>query len=31
MTIISVPQEFNEEQLYVDLQSIFGQSLYLEV
>ncbi|WP_433557149.1 2,3-diaminopropionate biosynthesis protein SbnA [Pseudonocardia xinjiangensis] len=30
MSVISVPQGFNEEQLYVDLQSIFGQSLYLK-
>jgi 2,3-diaminopropionate biosynthesis protein SbnA len=30
MAIISVPQDFHEEQLYVDLQSIFGQSLYLK-
>jgi len=30
MTIISIPQDFNEEQLYVDLGSIFGRSLYLK-
>ena len=30
MTIISAPQAFNEEQLYVDLQPIFGQSLFLK-
>ncbi|GAA1333032.1 2,3-diaminopropionate biosynthesis protein SbnA [Pseudonocardia xinjiangensis] len=30
MSVISVPQGFNEEQLYVDLQSIFGQSLFLK-
>ncbi len=30
MKIISIPQEFNEEQLYIDLQSIFGQSLFLK-
>lgn len=30
MTIISTPQAFNEEQLYVDLESIFGQSLFLK-
>jgi 2,3-diaminopropionate biosynthesis protein SbnA len=28
--VISVPQAFNEDELYVDLQSIFGQSLYLK-
>ena len=30
MPVISVPQEFNEEDLYVDLRSIFGRSLYLK-
>ncbi len=30
MTVISAPQAFNEEQLYVDLRSIFGQSLFLK-
>jgi 2,3-diaminopropionate biosynthesis protein SbnA len=30
VSVISVPQGFNEEQLYVDLQSIFGQSLFLK-
>ena len=30
MTIISTPQSFSEEQLYVDLRSIFGQSLFLK-
>ena len=30
MSVISVPQGFNEEQLYVDLQSIFGRSLFLK-
>jgi N-(2-amino-2-carboxyethyl)-L-glutamate synthase len=30
MPVISVPQVFNEEELYVDLQSIFGHSLYLK-
>ncbi|MFD3442917.1 2,3-diaminopropionate biosynthesis protein SbnA [Streptomyces sp. NPDC058685] len=30
MPVISVPQAFNEEDLYVDLQSIFGRSLYLK-
>jgi 2,3-diaminopropionate biosynthesis protein SbnA len=28
--VISVPQAFNEDELYVDLQSIFGRSLYLK-
>jgi len=28
--VISVPQEFNEDELYVDLRSIFGHSLYLK-
>jgi 2,3-diaminopropionate biosynthesis protein SbnA len=28
--IISAPQNFNEEELYVDLQSIVGHSLYLK-
>ncbi|HKS48245.1 MAG TPA: 2,3-diaminopropionate biosynthesis protein SbnA [Amycolatopsis sp.] len=30
MPVISVPQDFNEEDLYVDLQPIFGHSLYLK-
>ncbi|WP_219416806.1 2,3-diaminopropionate biosynthesis protein SbnA [Pseudonocardia nigra] len=30
MPVISVPQEFNEERLYVDLHSIFGRRLYLK-
>ncbi len=30
MPVISVPQVFNEEELYVDLQPIFGHSLYLK-
>jgi N-(2-amino-2-carboxyethyl)-L-glutamate synthase len=30
MTVISFPHEFNEEDLYVDLQSIFGSSLFLK-
>jgi len=30
VSVISVPQEFNEDELYVDLRSIFGQSLYLK-
>jgi 2,3-diaminopropionate biosynthesis protein SbnA len=28
--VISVPQRFNEEELYIDLRSIFGQSLFLK-
>jgi cysteine synthase A len=28
--VISVPQDFNEDQLFVDLQPIFGQSLFLK-
>ena len=30
MTVISVPQDFNEEQLYVNLRPIFGRSLFLK-
>ena len=30
MTIISTPQGFNEEDLYVDLEPTFGQSLFLK-
>jgi N-(2-amino-2-carboxyethyl)-L-glutamate synthase len=30
MPIVSVPQDFNEEELYVDLLGIFGQSLFLK-
>lgn len=30
MPVISVPQDFNEEGLYVDLQPIFGHSLLLK-
>ncbi|MFG2827022.1 2,3-diaminopropionate biosynthesis protein SbnA [Streptomyces sp. NPDC048434] len=30
MPVISVPYAFNEEELYVDLQAIFGQSLFLK-
>ncbi|MFF2993516.1 2,3-diaminopropionate biosynthesis protein SbnA [Streptomyces sp. NPDC057950] len=30
MPVISAPHAFNESQLYVDLQSIFGRSLYLK-
>jgi 2,3-diaminopropionate biosynthesis protein SbnA len=28
--VISVPQAFNEEELYIDLRSIFGRSLFLK-
>jgi len=28
--VISLPQSFNEDDLYVDLRSIFGQSLFLK-
>ena len=30
VTVISTPHEFNEDDLYVDLRSIFGQSLFLK-
>jgi cysteine synthase A len=30
VTVISVPQEFNENDLYVDLQSIIGRPLFLK-
>ena len=30
MTIIRVPQEFNEDQLYVDLRSTYGRPLFLK-
>jgi 2,3-diaminopropionate biosynthesis protein SbnA len=30
VTVISAPLDFNEEDLYVDLGSIFGQSLFLK-
>ena len=30
VTIISTPQGFNEEELYVDLEPTFGQSLFLK-
>ena len=29
MPVISSPQAFNEEKLYIDLRSILGQSLFL--
>ena len=31
MTVISVPHEFNEDDLYVDLLPMFGQSLLLKI
>lgn len=30
MTVISVPQEFNEDRLFVDLNPVFGQPLFLK-
>ena len=30
MPVISVPEAFNEEELYVDLRSIFGRSIFLK-
>ena len=30
MPIISAPQEFNVDDLYVDLHPVFGQSLFLK-
>ena len=30
MPIVASPQDFNEHDLYVDLQSVFGQSLFLK-
>ena len=30
MPVISTPQGFNEEELYVDLEPMFGQSLFLK-
>ncbi|MFE0453173.1 2,3-diaminopropionate biosynthesis protein SbnA [Streptomyces sp. NPDC058914] len=30
MPVISAPQAYNEEELYVDLRSVFGQSLFLK-
>ncbi len=30
MPVISAPQSYNEEQLYVDLRSIFGYQLFLK-
>src|SRR6185503_1547365 len=31
VSIISTPQGFNEEELYVDLEPTFGQSLFLKI
>ena len=31
MTIISTPQGFNEEELYVDLEPTFGHPLFLKL
>jgi N-(2-amino-2-carboxyethyl)-L-glutamate synthase len=31
MAIVTDPQEFNQEELYVDLRPVFGESLYLKV
>ena len=30
MAVVTAPQEFNEHDLYVDLESIFGRSLFLK-
>ncbi|MEV4920153.1 2,3-diaminopropionate biosynthesis protein SbnA [Streptomyces tirandamycinicus] len=30
MPVISVPQDFNEDDLYIDLESIFGHALFLK-
>ncbi len=30
MPVVAAPQDFNEHDLYVDLQSVFGQSLFLK-
>lgn len=30
MPVVSVPYAFNEEELYVDLRSIIGHSLFLK-
>jgi N-(2-amino-2-carboxyethyl)-L-glutamate synthase len=30
VSVISVPQDFNEEELFVDLRSVFGWSLFLK-
>src|SRR3712207_7641020 len=30
MPVVASPQDFNEHDLYVDLQSVFGQSLFLK-
>jgi cysteine synthase A len=31
MTIISAPEQFNQDRLFVDLESVLGRSLYLKV
>ena len=31
MPIVTDPQEFNQEDLYVDLHPVFGHSLFLKV
>ncbi|WP_351236041.1 2,3-diaminopropionate biosynthesis protein SbnA [Streptomyces sp. NPDC002133] len=30
MPVISVPQDFNEDELYVDVEAVFGQRLFLK-
>ena len=30
MPVVSAPEAFNEDELYVDLRSIFGRSLFLK-
>ena len=30
MPVISVPHAYNEDDLYVDLRSVFGRSLFLK-
>lgn len=30
VSVISVPQDFNEEDLYVDVEPVFGRSLLLK-
>jgi N-(2-amino-2-carboxyethyl)-L-glutamate synthase len=30
VSVISVPQGYNEDELYVDLRSVFGHSLFLK-
>jgi cysteine synthase A len=31
MAIVSSPQDFNEDQLFVDLEPVVGQSLFLKI